>query len=71
MISVDEIRKHAADLGIQGVEHMTRTEMIRAIQHKEGHSACYDTDWCKPEWEETCRWKNVCDAEKYFPDGGG
>lgn len=33
MISVDEIRKRAADLGTQGIEHMTQTEMIRAIQH--------------------------------------
>lgn len=71
MISVDEIRKRAADLGTQGIEHMTQTEMIRAIQHKEGHSACYGTDWCKPEWEETCLWENVCDAEKYFSDVGG
>lgn len=71
MISVDEIRKHAADLGVQGIEHMTQTEMIRAIQLKEGHSPCYGTDWCKPEWKEVCVWKDVCDAEKYFLDIGG
>jgi len=71
MISIDNIRKRAAALVIEGMEHMTQTELIRTIQIWEGHSPCYGTAWCKPEWKKTCVWKDVCDAENYFPDVGG
>jgi len=68
MISTKEIRRRAAKLGIQGVEQMDRTALIRAIQVMEGHTPCYNTDWCTPEWKENCAWKDDCNAEDYFPD---
>jgi len=68
MISIKEIRQRAAKLGIQGVEHMKRTDLIRTIQATEGHTPCYNTDWCKPEWKEHCVWKDECNAEDYFSD---
>jgi len=43
MISIDNIRKRAAALVIEGMEHMTQTELIRTIQIREGHSPCYGT----------------------------
>jgi len=68
MISTKEIRRRAVKLGIQGVEQMDRTTLIRAIQVREGHTPCYNTDWCKLEWKENCAWKDDCNAEDYFPD---
>lgn len=68
MIPIQEVRKRAVKLGIHDTKNMNRTELIRAIQSKEGHTPCYNTDWCKPEWKERCAWKDECNAEDYFPD---
>ena len=68
MIPMKEIRRRAAGLGIRDVDKMDRTQRIRAIQVREGHTPCYNTPWCKPEWKEHCAWKDECGAEDYFPD---
>ncbi len=68
MISIKEIRRRAHELGIQGADKMNRTQLFRDIQVKEGHTPCYNTPWCKPEWKEHCAWRDECDAEDYFPD---
>jgi len=68
MTSIKEIRRQAAKMGIHGVEHMDRRGLVRAIQMKEGHTPCFDTDWCKPEWREYCLWKDECNADDYFQD---
>ncbi|HXH64896.1 MAG TPA: Rho termination factor N-terminal domain-containing protein [Mariprofundaceae bacterium] len=63
MIPLHEIIAKAKLLGIEGAEAMERAELIRAIQIKEGHSPCYGTNWCKPEWKEACIWKDECDSK--------
>lgn len=67
MHSMEEIRARARALGVEGVDDMDKTTLIRAIQVKEGHTPCFGTDWCKPEWRERCAWKDECSAEDYFP----
>jgi len=68
MVTIEEIRRRAAELGLQDVEHMDRTKLIRTIQRKEGHTECYATDWCKAEWKENCAWRADCNADEFFPE---
>jgi len=63
MIPLHKIIAKAKQLGIEGAEAMDRMHLIRAIQVKEGHSPCYGTSWCKPEWKEACMWKDECNAK--------
>lgn len=66
MIPLHEIIAKARMLGIEGAEAMERAELIRAIQLKEGHSPCFGSDWCKPEWREACMWKDECGAKIFI-----
>jgi hypothetical protein len=67
MIPLHEIIAKAKALGIEGADTMDRTQLIRAIQVREGHSPCYGTDWCKPEWKAACMWKDECDSKIFSP----
>ena len=67
MIPLHEIIAKAKALGIEGADAMDRTELIRAIQVREGHSPCYGTDWCKPEWKAACIWKDECASKIFSP----
>jgi hypothetical protein len=67
MVPLHEIIAKAIALGIEGAGAMDRTELIRAIQVKEGHSPCYGTDWCKPEWKAACIWKDECASKIFSP----
>ena len=62
-------KPQAAAAGLQIaplVEAMERAELIRATQLKEGHSPCFGSDWCKPEWREACMWKDECGAKIFI-----
>ena len=66
MMTLEEIQRKAEVLGIEGATHMNKIDLVRAIQVKEGHSPCYNTNWCRPEWKEACIWRDECKAMKYF-----
>jgi len=68
MIPIEEIRRRADKLGIQDIEHKDRTELIRLIQTTEGHSPCFNTDWCKAEWKLNCYWKDECSSKDFFSE---
>jgi len=54
-----EIRKMAKGLGIMEAFNLETTELIWAIQKKEGFSQCYRTG--KEKCDETiCLWRKMC-----------
>lgn len=65
MIPLHEMIAKARLLGIDNAEVMARADLIRAIQRAEGNSPCFGSEWCKPEYRETCMWKDECGAKVY------
>lgn len=56
---VSQIQQQAKQLGIRGTK-MRKGEMIRAIQHAEGNSACFGADWRFSCSQADCAWREDC-----------
>jgi len=65
-MSLEEIREYARRLGVQDCEKMNITELIHAIQAREGYSTCFNGHWCHGEWRNDCAWRNICESADYF-----
>jgi hypothetical protein len=65
-MSLEEIRAYARKLGVEQCETMRVTELIHAIQSREGYSTCFNSNWCRGEWRQDCTWRNICDSSDYF-----
>jgi hypothetical protein len=59
---LENIRRRAKALGIERTAHQNKTELIQAIQHREGKVPCFDRKWCKPNQHRHCPWKHDCKA---------
>ena len=57
-MNMNEIREKAKELGILASK-MKKTDLIRAIQDKEGNFPCFETakDYCN---QLACAWRNAC-----------
>lgn len=65
-MSLEEIKLYARQLGVEQSERMSVTELIQAIQAREGYSTCFNSSWCRGEWRQDCAWRNICDSADYF-----
>lgn len=65
-MSLEDIKKYARQLGVEQCETMTVTELIHAIQAREGYATCFNNRWCHGEWRSDCAWRNICDSDNYF-----
>jgi hypothetical protein len=55
---VKDIRTKAREMGVKKYSKMSKVELIRAIQEKEGNSACYQNiDDCQ---QYDCMWRPEC-----------
>ena len=53
-----EIRAKARELEVKNHSRLTKADLIRAIQAKEGNSPCYQTIYdC---WQFDCVWRPDC-----------
>ena len=53
-----DIRAKGRDLGVKNYSRMVKTDLIRAIQEKEGNSPCYQNVYdC---WQYDCLWRPDC-----------
>jgi|UPI00037B8B6C hypothetical protein len=65
-MNMDIIRAKARELHVNGAEVMNQTQLIQAIQMKEGNLPCFQTSWCSPMHREGCLWKDLCHTQPYF-----
>ena len=55
---VKDIRAKACDLGVKNYSKLAKTDLIRAIQEKEGNAPCYLNIYdC---WQFDCCWRSDC-----------
>jgi len=66
MLTLNEIRQHARDIGLGDVDGLHQTDLIHAIQIKEGHQPCFGASWCSPCKHDDCIWKEGCRAVKFY-----
>ncbi len=57
-MTLSQIRDKARNLGVKNYSRLRKTELIRAIQEKEGNSPCYQTfSDCR---QDDCLWMPDC-----------
>jgi hypothetical protein len=57
-MTLTQIRDKARSLGVKNYSRLRKTELIRAIQEKEGNSPCYQTfSDCR---QHDCLWMPDC-----------
>ena len=53
-----DLRAKARDMGVKNYSRMGKTDLIRAIQEKEGNAPCYlNIIEC---WQFDCLWRPAC-----------
>ena len=57
-MKMNDIKAKANEMGIKS-SRMAKTELIRAIQEREGHSACFKTAMAHCSQSECC-WRQDC-----------
>lgn len=57
-MKMQEVKKIAEKWGIPFKVGLSKAQLIRAIQEKEGYTACFRRDDCCEE--EACLWKDDC-----------
>ena len=62
MRSKVELEQHARSLNLGDVGHLDKTDIIHAIQIKEGFQPCFG-EWCDHCNQTRCCWKSDCLAE--------
>jgi len=65
MIGIEEIREMGKRLGVEDVMHLSKAELIRAIQQREGHQRCFGSQWCNPCQRNGCLWNEHCKAQSF------
>jgi len=63
MIPIEKIYKQARELGIPDFESVEKGNLIREIQKREGHEACFDAPWCNLCRKLDCAWGADCKSE--------
>jgi len=62
-MSLLQLRRKAMTLGIEQYETLDRVRLIRAVQIREGHAPCYNTEYCDGCIRHACPWRFECTAE--------
>jgi len=62
MVPLKQIQARAKQLGLISFENLSRDNLIRAIQIKEGHDPCFDAPWCNLCEREGCFWREECQS---------
>ena len=60
-MKMQEIRKIAANWGVDARANRSRRDIIRDIQIREGYDSCFET---KEACDEECLWKADCLGKK-------
>lgn len=59
-MTLNQIRDKARSLGVKNYSRLRKTELIRAIQEKEGNSPCYEPiSGCQ---QHDCLWQPDCQS---------
>ncbi len=56
---VKDIRAKAREMGVKNYSKMPKTELIRAIQEKEGNAPCYQNNIADCQ-QHDCLWRPEC-----------
>ncbi len=57
---IEEVRQRAGALGLSGARRMRKSELIRAIQQREGNQPCFGADWRFDCGQLDCCWRDDC-----------
>jgi hypothetical protein len=58
-MKVDQVRTIATQRGVKAGK-MKKSELVRAIQKKEGNEECFDTGKSQECGQEECLWRDDC-----------
>jgi hypothetical protein len=58
-MKVQDIKAIAQNMGIP-LRKLNKTELVRAIQEKEGNNSCFDTGATSTCGQDGCLWKEDC-----------
>lgn len=59
-MNMNAIRSQAKSIGVKGAGKMRKDELIRAIQHLEGHQPCFAAAWRGDCQQADCAWRSDC-----------
>lgn len=59
-MKVTEIKEIARQHNLK-VGKLTKSELVRAIQHAEGHQQCFDSSYSNACGQHACAWREDCD----------